>query len=181
MAPRIIVNLISKDRDRSGLSLTVMFWPGGDRCEVELSERDAEALHTVVAPLIDAARPGNGGPRGRVPGGRAVTPDTERTRAIRAWARANGYQVRQTGRIANSVVSAYERHLAGLPGSGAASGVVDGHTARITGPRESPGCLDAPRAGPGRLEDAGEWRADGFVVAIGKCQAACERRATGVH
>jgi len=50
-----------------------------------------------------AAAPAARGGRGRA--GRSATPDVK---AVRAWARTNGYQVSDRGRIPNTVVAAYQ-------------------------------------------------------------------------
>jgi hypothetical protein len=93
---------------------TVSFALDGTNYEIDLAGKNAKELRDAFARYISAARKvgrGNGGraassgstrPRG---GGRM---DREQAGAIREWARKNGHEVSDRGRIPGSVVEAYE-------------------------------------------------------------------------
>ena len=70
-------------------------------------DTNAAALREILAPYVDAAR--------RVSGGRGTSSSAPRRRkagqdygAVRAWAKENGYQVSDRGRVPATVLEAYE-------------------------------------------------------------------------
>lgn len=71
--------------------------------EVDLSDAHRDDLLRALAPYIDAGR--------RVGRGRRPTTSTraagEDRAAVRAWARANGHEVSDRGRISTTVLDAY--------------------------------------------------------------------------
>ena len=78
---------------------------------IDLSKRNIAALEKALEPYISAARAG----RARVARGRGTRRVASRSPskamdpgAVRVWARANGYDVSDRGRIGASVLSAYE-------------------------------------------------------------------------
>jgi hypothetical protein len=71
--------------------------------EIDLTTKNAASLRTVLRPYIDAGRTVNGAPRR--PTRIKVAADT---RTVKEWARANGYQVRDRGRVPNEVLAAFE-------------------------------------------------------------------------
>ncbi len=86
---------------------TVHFAVDGVSYEIDLNEKNSARLRDDLADFIANARrmggrtrrgssPSSGGPRSR----------TE-TEAIRSWARANGHQISDRGRIPSRVVEAY--------------------------------------------------------------------------
>lgn len=84
---------------------TVVFALDGARYEIDLSVENAaklrETLRVYIANGRRAAAPGGGTPR------RVTRADREQTAAIRAWARANGFEISDKGRIPTSVIDAY--------------------------------------------------------------------------
>src|SRR3954452_4878050 len=90
---------------------TVTFAPDCTNHEVRRSDKNAEELREVFSRYVQAARKvgragrASGGGRSRATGGRM---DREQAGAIRDWARKNGHQVSDRGRIPASVVEAYE-------------------------------------------------------------------------
>jgi len=93
---------------------TITFAIDGTTYEIDLSERNATELRDTFARYVGAARKvtrggGNrasGGGRSRPTGGGRM--DREQAGAIRDWARKNGHNVSDRGRIPGSVVDAYE-------------------------------------------------------------------------
>jgi hypothetical protein len=94
---------------------TISFALDGTNYEIDLSERNAAQLRDAFSRYVQAARKvGRGGGGGRASGGgrsRATgggRMDREQAGAIRDWARKNGHNVSDRGRIPSSVVEAYE-------------------------------------------------------------------------
>ena len=107
MAQKVQV-ILTDDLDGGEADESVQFAIDGVSYEIDLSEANAEALREALTPFVEAAR--------RV-GGRSVrrgasksTPAAERTdlSELRAWARENGYQVSDRGRVSSEVRAAYE-------------------------------------------------------------------------
>src|ERR1700709_1511236 len=97
------------DLDGSTADRTVTFGWDGVIFEIDLSKKNIAALDGALKPYISAGRrlrSAAGRPRGgsRRTGGakRSGTPD------IREWARANGHEISDRGRIPVAVVEAYE-------------------------------------------------------------------------
>ena len=106
------------DLDGSQASESVTFALDGASYEIDLSDsnadklRDALAGYVANARRVDGARRGPGRPRtakvAKVARGARTAPDREQTAAIREWARANGHEVSERGRLSASVLAAFE-------------------------------------------------------------------------
>ena len=104
MAKTTTVSL-TDDLDGSKAERTVAFGLSGSNYEIDLSKKNATALEKALAPYLQAARKATGGParagsvrrpaRARRTAGSAK-PDVS---AVRAWAKDNGYEVSDRGRI----------------------------------------------------------------------------------
>jgi Lsr2 len=106
MAQRVVVRLIDDLRGAAipaGKGETVTFSLDGRSYEIDLTARNANGLRKVLRPYIDAGRPSTA-TRQR-PVRTRVAADT---RTVKQWARANGYQVRDRGRIPNAVMAAFD-------------------------------------------------------------------------
>src|SRR5690606_33061185 len=104
MARRIVHQLVD-DLDGTVLEVgqgeTVLFSVDGTAYEIDLTEANAAALREALQPYISAARRVSGGrSRSAVPtgGGRRRTGQRDYA-PIRAWAKDNGYEVSERGRI----------------------------------------------------------------------------------
>src|SRR5512135_2958064 len=110
MAQKTIVELVD-DLDGSRADETVTFALDGTVYEIDLKKAHADLIRNELAPYVSAGRKATGATAGR---GRAAA--TSRRRAqrddrateIREWARAQGFQVSDRGRISREVVEAYE-------------------------------------------------------------------------
>ncbi len=111
MARKVQV-ILSDDLDENlPADETVSFSLDGTSYEIDLAKKNAKEMRDVLSRYVSAARKvgrgtrasGNG--RGRSTGGRM---DREQAGAIRDWARKNGHNVSDRGRIPASVVDAYE-------------------------------------------------------------------------
>lgn len=90
--------------DLGETSQTISFAFDGKEYAIDLSDDNAEAFRQAVAPYIEAGH--------RVTGSKPTTArktaaTSRDTRAIRDWARANGYNVSDRGRIPANVMQAY--------------------------------------------------------------------------
>ena len=108
MAQKVTVLLVD-DIDGGSADETVSFSLDGVSYEIDLSSRNASAFRDSLAQYVGTARRiGSRGSSGRTPGRRRSTGDN-RTAHIREWARSNGHKVNERGRIAATVVDAYEK------------------------------------------------------------------------
>ncbi|MEV5084372.1 Lsr2 family protein [Streptomyces sp. NPDC056159] len=106
MAQKTVVQYFD-DLDGSEATQTVLFGLDGKTFEIDLNDPHAEELRGILAPYVGAARKTSQGRTGlrRI----GSTKPAEDTAAIRAWARANGYDVNDRGRISGEIREAYER------------------------------------------------------------------------
>ena len=115
MAQQVNVKFVD-DLDGSDAAGTVLFAIDGRAYEIDLSEDNAARLRESLASFVAAARKGGGAaaagrrtPKMTASSGRRPQPlDREQTAAIRAWARQNGHQVSERGRISKTVVDAFQ-------------------------------------------------------------------------
>jgi hypothetical protein len=93
----------------------ITFGLDGSSYEIDVCESHAAELRDAFAPFVGAARragrlPSTPAQRrgGRAAGRGASSGDKQRVAEIREWARKNGHQVSERGRIAATVLAAYE-------------------------------------------------------------------------
>lgn len=89
-------------------AVSLQFTYGGQAYEIDLSSRNAKKLDDFMAPYIDKARR----VRDSSPKRRNQPVDFSQARdldAVRKWARENGYEVSDRGRIAKTVLDAYDK------------------------------------------------------------------------
>jgi hypothetical protein len=109
MAQKVITTL-EDDLDGSEASQTVLFALDGKSYEIDLSDENNAKLREILAPYIGKGR--------RVGGGRATVrrmgtgKPADDSGAIREWARQNGYQVSDRGRVPAPIREAYEKRAA---------------------------------------------------------------------
>lgn len=112
MARRIVHQLVD-DLDGTILEVgegeTVRFSLDGTAYEIDLTDQNAAALRDSLAPYVSAARSisssrGASSEAGR----RRRRPGQQDYSAVRTWAKENGYQVSERGRVPASVIEAYE-------------------------------------------------------------------------
>jgi hypothetical protein len=112
MAQKVIVELVDDlDGTASDDISTVSFSLDGADYEIDLTEANAEDLRNTLEEYVAAARRTGGRiKRGTGTGKPAARPaaDREQTKAIREWARQNGFDLADRGRIPANVLSAYE-------------------------------------------------------------------------
>ncbi len=115
MAQQTTVKFID-DLDGSEASGTFDFSLDGKQYQIDLSDENAAKLRGALEPFVNAARKASGRSAGRGRGRVQSQPAAEKparasreeTAAIRQWARENGHQVSERGRIPKSVIEAYQ-------------------------------------------------------------------------
>jgi Lsr2 len=116
MAQQVDVRYVD-DLDGSDASGTVSFALDGRSYEIDLSDDNAAKLRDSLASFVAAARRAGSTTGGRRSRTQRSTSDAdeaparsnrEETAAIRAWARENGHEVSERGRIPKAVVQAYQ-------------------------------------------------------------------------
>lgn len=103
MARRTIVAL-EDDLDGGPAEETVRFGVGGSEYEIDLSEKNAAKFRRQLAPFVEHARRASGQPRRPV----RTAASRRRSRDIRAWARTQGIQLSERGRIPAGIAAQYE-------------------------------------------------------------------------
>lgn len=104
MAQKVNIVLVD-DIDQSEADETVSFGLDGKSFVIDLNVKHAAALRNAMAPYVGHARPDGGR---RSAGRRTARTSSSSASEIRAWARANGFDVSERGRISSEVRDAYD-------------------------------------------------------------------------
>jgi len=105
MARTVVVH-ITDDIDGSKGAEEVQFALRGVEYSIDLSKKNQAALAKVLKPYIDAGTKVSSRIR-RGGGRRPSTPGSQDQRAVRQWAKAQGLEVSDRGRIPASIVAQY--------------------------------------------------------------------------
>ena len=112
MAQKVVVQLVDDlDGTASDDITTVTFGLDGATYEIDLSAKNAAKLRNHLGDFAESGRRTGGRvKRSTSPTTRGTTPtaNREQTKAIRDWARHNGYELSDRGRIPSSVIEAFE-------------------------------------------------------------------------
>jgi hypothetical protein len=103
MAKRVHV-VLEDDISGGTADETVSFGLDGSSYEIDLTKANADKLRNALSQYVAHGRKMGSGRARR--GGSART-DREQLQAIREWARRNGYEVSDRGRISSKVVEAF--------------------------------------------------------------------------
>ena len=103
MAQKVHIVLID-DIDQSDAVETVTFGLDGKEFAIDLNKKNARSLRDALAPYVAHARPvsSRSGRRSSAKAAGGAAPSE-----IRAWARENGFDVPERGRVAAEVREAY--------------------------------------------------------------------------
>ncbi len=103
MAQKVEITLVD-DLDQSNADETVTFGLDGKEFAIDLNKKNARALRDALAKYVANARPvsNRGGRRSAAKAASGAAPSE-----IRAWARDNGFNVPERGRVAAEVREAY--------------------------------------------------------------------------
>ena len=108
MSREVITRLVD-DLDGTAAAETVRFALDGRDYEIDLSAKNAAKLRTTLSTFVESAtRLSKGATAGRR-GTRSVAGSRDETRAIRAWAEEQGYDVATRGRISHEIVELYRQ------------------------------------------------------------------------
>jgi hypothetical protein len=110
MAQRVQI-VLEDDLDGGVAAETVTFGLDGVSYEIDLSDKNAGQLRDEFATWIGHARR-SGGRRTtgrRVSSGPSSSSSRRDLSAVRAWARSNGHQVSDRGRVSAAVQEAYDK------------------------------------------------------------------------
>lgn len=110
MAQKIHI-VLEDDLDGSEASETVSFGLDGTSYEIDLNEKNAAALRDALATYVGHGRKVGSAPRrGRksAPSSASGATSGASAREIRDWARSNGHDVPERGRVSAEVREAYD-------------------------------------------------------------------------
>ena len=99
-----IQTLFIDDLDGSAAEGTVRFGLDGAEYEIDLSAEHANALRDVLARYISAGRRSGGGARRPARSGRRASASGLNTTEVREWAKAQGIDVKDRGRVPAELV-----------------------------------------------------------------------------
>ncbi len=103
MAQKTVVinidDLSGKESEEVG---THVFSLDGVTYEIDLVPENYDKLYEALSPFIDAGRK-----TGRSKGARKVSAGGPSAEEVRAWARTNGYEVNDRGRVSKEIREAY--------------------------------------------------------------------------
>ena len=112
MAQKVNIVLVD-DLDGSEATETVSFSLDGNNYEIDLNDQNAAALREALSGYVGHARKvAGGGARrtgGRRPsGGGSSSSGGPNAKDVRAWAKENGYELSERGRVPAEVRQAYD-------------------------------------------------------------------------
>jgi hypothetical protein len=96
------------DLDGSEAEGTVLFGLDGTHYEIDLSTGHAKELRTSLARYIDAGRRVTGPARRAGQTGRKAPANGASNTEVRAWARAQGLDVKERGRVPADLITQYQ-------------------------------------------------------------------------
>ena len=99
-----IQTLFIDDIDGSAAEGTVRFALDGAEYEIDLNVKHAEALRKALAKYVDAARRSSGAARRPARSGRRASASGVNTTEVREWAKAQGIEVKDRGRVPAELV-----------------------------------------------------------------------------
>ena len=103
-----VQTLFIDDLDGSEAEGTVRFGLDGAEYEIDLNAEHARALRDALARYVGAARRAGGGTRRPARGGRRVRADGARSTEVREWAKAQGIEVKDRGRVPAELVARFK-------------------------------------------------------------------------
>ena len=105
MAQKVNIVLVD-DIDGSEATETVTFGLDGSSYEIDLNDANAASLREAMSGFIGHARRVTGGARRTAR--RTTAGGVSNTKEVREWARANGYDVSERGRVSADIKAAYD-------------------------------------------------------------------------
>ena len=105
MAQKVNIVLVD-DLDGTEATETVSFGLDGSSYEIDLNDANAAALREALSGYVGHARKSSGGSRRRKSAGSSSSPSN--TQDVREWAKSQGMEVSERGRISADVQQAYD-------------------------------------------------------------------------
>ena len=99
-----VQTLFVDDLDGSAADGTVRFALDGTDYEIDLNTEHAQALRDALAPYVSAARRAGGAARRSARTGRRAAANGLNTTEVREWAKAQGIEVKDRGRVPAELV-----------------------------------------------------------------------------
>ena len=99
-----VQTLFIDDLDGSEAEGTVRFGLDGAEYEIDLNAEHAQALRDALARYVGAARRAGGGTRRPARDGRMARADGVSSTEVREWAKAQGIEVKDRGRVPAELV-----------------------------------------------------------------------------
>lgn len=106
MAQKVQTFLID-DLDGSDAEGMVRFGLDGEQYEIDLSTEHAKELRTALGRYIDAGRRVTGTARWSAPNGRKAPASSISNTEVRTWARTQGLEVKERGRVSADLLARY--------------------------------------------------------------------------
>jgi hypothetical protein len=103
-----VQTLFMDDIDGSSAEGTVLFGLDGAEYEIDLNAEHAQQMRDALAVYVRAARRVSGGSRRPARGGRRGSAITVNTTEVREWAKAQGIQVKDRGRVPAELVVKFQ-------------------------------------------------------------------------
>jgi hypothetical protein len=103
-----IQTLFIDDLDGSEAEGTVRFGLDGAEYEIDLNAEHAQALRDALERYVQAARRAGGGARRPTRGGRQARADGVDSTEVREWAKAQGIEVKDRGRVPADLVEKFK-------------------------------------------------------------------------
>lgn len=111
MAQKVITEFID-DIDGSPAERTFTFAVDGTNYEMDLSTENIAEFKAAIGGFIESARKikgSNNGRRNRSAGASGGRQSREQTQAVREWARGQGHNISNRGRIPSSIQQAFDQ------------------------------------------------------------------------
>jgi hypothetical protein len=105
MAQKVNIVLVD-DIDGSEATETVTFGLDGSSYEIDLNDAHAASLREAMSGYVGHARKVTGGARRAAR--RTSSGGASNTKEVREWAKANGYDVSERGRVSGDIKAAYD-------------------------------------------------------------------------
>ena len=103
-----IQTLYIDDLDGSEADGTIRFGLDGAEYEIDLNAEHAQALRDALARYVQAARRAGGGTRRPARGGRRTPAGGPDSTEVREWAKAQGIEVKDRGRVPAEVIARFK-------------------------------------------------------------------------
>lgn len=101
--------LLVDDLDGGEADETVTFALDGKTYEIDLTTSNADKLRGLLEPYVKGGRRTGGRASGGRGKARAASGGSQDTAQIRAWAKENGFEVNDRGRVPATIREAYEK------------------------------------------------------------------------